>query len=221
MGNAQCCSSEAAGSAPVAAGYEHEEADLAGSAAAQGLQRETPTRRSSPGKVAAHACAPHAERPRGSRAAGVGLGVLRGLDQACKELPYPLRADARLLASREDLECADVMRFAVLPQTEASGVSLAELLQCERSVDDSTGQPLVGEADCFVSYARSCRWSALLEAVGSIEGIEDQYLWIDMLCTDADQRAADRNHQLCHIERVISQCGCECCNDDPLPLPLL
>ena len=90
-------------------------------------------------------------------------------------------------------------------------MSLAELLQCERSVDDSTGQPLVGEADCFVSYARSCRWSALLEAVGSIEGIEDQYLWIDMLCTDADQRAADRNHQLCHIERVISQCGCECC----------
>ena len=175
-------------------------------------RENSPTRPASRVKIAGHVCSPNAARS--SRAVGVAFGVLEELENACRALDFPLLAEQltsgesgpRLIAEYDELACADVLQFAVLPATKASGCSFAELLQCEGRVDNYTGQQLVGEADCFVSYAQQCLFKDFVAAINSHPGIEDQYFWLDMLCLDASRRKDDYD-KLGGTERVISEVG--------------
>ena len=150
---------------------------------------------------------------RSSRAVGVAVGVLDELETVCRALDFPLLAEQfksgesgpRLIAEYDELVCADVLQFAVLPQTKASGCSFAELLQCEGRVDSYTGQQLVGEADCFVSYSRQCLFKDFVAAINSHPSIEDQYFWLDMLCLDASRHIFDDT--LAGTENIISEVG--------------
>jgi hypothetical protein len=162
-------------------------------------------------QIAGHLCAPTAARS--SRAVGVSVGVLEELEEACRALDFPLHGEPfeptqslpRLITSYDELACADVVQFAVLPQTKASGCSFAELLQCEGRLDRSTGQPLVGEADCFVSYASQCLFKDFVAAIFH-QGMDDQYFWLDFLCFDTS-RHKDQAKKLVAVEQVLHDVG--------------
>jgi tetratricopeptide (TPR) repeat protein len=146
---------------------------------------------------------------------GVQLSCLLDLESQARALPYPLinakRADEarpRVVHSYDDLICSDLIEHIVLPVTRTAGTdggscSLAEQLLTQAL--EINGKPAVAAAQYFVVYSHQYRFADLVAALESQPGLDDAYLWIDMLVCESNMLVDEQ--WLGALQKTISQIG--------------